>query len=282
MRSRCVFSALVVAGTALMLVTVLAAPTAAAASHAVDGPKGADDWEIPNMRAALDDAWSADDAAPIHAASVGGADADELDVEAASADGARPRQTDAELCGLPNVAAAGCPALLTPGAGWWTGGAERRNAFLMSVLMRDNYPIVHNLGADNDDTPQKKALWQCLMRSKWLALGAEKVEFYESLLNTIVFIKVGNSVFANLRGTWTDAHRKSNMEWRLGSSKRLWGQEVRYHKGWGKTAEDAYSAIRTAVTDSFGIRDGNCNLYLSGHSRGAGAALLVAARTTGR
>jgi hypothetical protein len=175
-----------------MLVTVLAAPTAAAASHAVDGPKGADDWEIPNMRAALDDAWSADDAAPIHAASVGGADADELDVEAASADGARPRQTDAELCGLPNVAAAGCPALLTPGAGWWTGGAERRNAFLMSVLMRDNYPIVHNLGADNDDTPQKKALWQCLMRSKWLALGAEKVEFYESLLNTIVFIKVGD------------------------------------------------------------------------------------------
>jgi hypothetical protein len=94
--------------------------------------------------------------------------------------------------------------------------------------------------------------------------------------------QVGNSVFANLRGTWTDAHRKSNMEWRLGSSKRLWGQEVRYHKGWGKTAEDAYSAIRTAVTDSFGIRDGNCNLYLSGHSRGAGAALLVAAFADGR
>lgn len=65
---------------------------------------------------------------------------------------------------------AGCPALLDPDFGWWTGTSDRRNAFLMSVLVRDNYPIAHNLGADGDDTPEKRALWECLLRQKVIGI----------------------------------------------------------------------------------------------------------------
>lgn len=256
------------AAAAALLLVALAARAGAAPADA----GGEDAWEIPDMREALADAWSANEYAsePLVRAAAAGA----------AARGGNA--SDAALCGVPNVADAGCPALLNPGFGWWTGTSDRRNAFLMSVLVRDNYPMVHNLGADGDDTPDKRALWQCLMRSKWLALGAERVEFYDSPLNTIVSIKSGSDIFVNLRGTWTQAHRDNNMEWRLGGKRKIWGSAVRYHTGWGKSAEDAYQAIKDVVTTKFGISDAKCTVWLSGHSRGGGIALLSAAFADGR
>jgi len=262
---------------AMLLVTVLmAAPASSAAEElvadAADRMKArveeaelnkGDKWEIPDMQQALREAWSnTSDAVGLSVSTV-------MSLDASGG------------CGQAPIAAAGCPALISPQVGWWTGNADRRNAFLMSVLVRDNYPMVHNLGADGDETPSKRALWQCLLRTKWQALGAEKVEFYESDLNTIVVIKAGNNVFANLRGTWTQAHRDSNMEWRLMGRKQMWGGPVRYHTGWGKTAEDAYSTIKAIVKD-FNITQAECRLWLSGHSRGGGAALLAAAFADGR
>lgn len=234
------------------------AADAADSAASADGWREGDAWEIPDMQSALRDAWAGDGAGGLRAAAV-----------------ALPTLDAHGDCGVPAVAAAGCPRLVGPNSTWWTGDSAKRNAFLMTALVRDNYPLVHNLGADNDDTPDKRALWQCLVRSKWLALGADRVEFYESPLNSVVVIKAGNQVFANLRGTWTQAHRDSNMEWRLGARKRVWGSMVRYHTGWGKTAEDAYAAVKTIVRD-FHIPRAECTMWLSGHSRGGGAALLTA------
>ncbi|GBF87546.1 hypothetical protein Rsub_00257 [Raphidocelis subcapitata] len=219
-------------------------------------------WEIPDMQQALRAAWlnSTDGASGVHAAS--------LDAASGS-------------CGKAAAADAGCPALIGPRGSWWTGNADRRNAFLMSVLARDNYPMLHNLGADGDETTDKRALWQCLLRTKWLALGADAVEFYDSTLNNVVVIKAGSSVFVNMRGTWTKAHRDSNMEWRLGPRRRIWGVAVRYHTGWGKTAEDAYAAVKRIIA-GFNLPQDECKLWLSGHSRGGGAALLTAAFADGR
>jgi hypothetical protein len=237
-----------------------AGATLAAAGDLFDFADG-DLWEIPDMQEALRDAWvNTTGAAP------------ELHAAALDASGA---------CGEPRVAAASCPALIDPELGWWTGSADRRNAFLMSVLVRDNYPMKHNLGADGDDTPEKKALWQCLLRAKWLALGADRVEFFNTVLNDMVVIKAGAQVFVNFRGTWTRAHRESNMEWRLLPRERIWGAGVRYHTGWGKTAEEAYAALKKILAD-FDIPKDECKMWISGHSRGGGVALLTAAFADGR
>jgi hypothetical protein len=219
-------------------------------------------WEIPDMQQALRAAWVNATDGP------GGVRAASLDAASGS-------------CGKAAAAEAGCPALIGPGGTWWTGNSDRRNAFLMSVLARDNYPMLHNLGADGDETTEKRALWQCLLRTKWLALGADAVEFYDSELNNVVVVKAGSSVFVNMRGTWTKAHRESNMEWRLGPRRRVWGVAVRYHTGWGKTAEDAYSAVKRIIA-GFNLPRDQCKLWLSGHSRGGGAALLTAAFADGR
>ena len=221
-----------------------------------------DPWEIPDMQASLQDAWDGGGAGALKAAGAASLDA-------------------AGGCGAPAVRAAGCPALVGRGARWWTGDASARNAFLMATLMRDNYPNVHNLGADGDDTPAKRAVWQCLLRQKWLALGADRVEFYDSPLNTVVVVQAGDDVLVNVRGTWTQAHRDNNMEWRLGARKRVWGAQVRYHTGWGKSAEDAWAAARAIVRD-FGLPRDRCRMHLSGHSRGGGVALLMAAFADGR
>jgi hypothetical protein len=249
--------------SALLLAALAAAP-AAAGTHTRDQPllepqPGAPDtWSIPDMQQAPRDAPGA-----VHTASLAALDA-------------------AGRCGAPLTAAAACPALIDANkTSWWTGNADRRNAFLMSVLMRDNYPMAYNLGPDGDETPPKRLLWQCLLRSKWMSLGADRVEFYESDLSSMVVVKAGNSVFANMRGTWTQAHRDNNMEWVLSAQKKMWNAQVRYHSGWGTTAEDSYSALKAILKD-FGIPQSECKLWLSGHSRGGGAALLTAAFADGR
>jgi hypothetical protein len=249
----------------------LQAPTAADAPHAGAGLAAAagdlfdfadaDLWEIPDMQSALREAWTN---------TTGGSP--ELHAAALDSSGA---------CGAPRIAAAGCPALVDADFGWWTGNGDRRNAFLMATLVRDNYPMKHNLGADGDETPEKHALWQCLLRSKWLALGADRVEFFNTVLNDMVVIKAGSQVFVNFRGTWTRAHRESNMEWRLTPRERIWGANVRYHTGWGKTSEEAYTALKKILAD-FGIPKDECKLWISGHSRGGGVALLTAAFADGR
>ncbi|KAI8464183.1 MAG: hypothetical protein J3K34DRAFT_122834 [Monoraphidium minutum] len=272
------------AAVAVLVLVAAAARGGAAQQEGAEAGAGGS-WEIPDMRQALADAWSTDDGL-VHIASAGG-EGEGFGggvTGAAGVTASGPPLTDTQLCGAPAVAAAGCPALLAPGLGWWTGNGDRRNAFLMSVLVRDNYPMVHNLGADGDDTPAKRAVWECLLRQKWRALGADGVEFYESPLNTVAAVRAGSDVFVNMRGTWTQAHRDNNMEWRLGGRKRLWNQGVRYHTGWGKTAEDSYQAIKDIVTRRFNMTSapGGCTLWLSGHSRGGGAALLTAAFADGR
>ncbi|GBF88145.1 hypothetical protein Rsub_00857 [Raphidocelis subcapitata] len=88
---------------------------------------------------------------------------------------------------------------------WFEAANAAERSWLTMAMIKDAYPKPGNLGVQGDGPD-----YECKMRGKWSALGADRVAFVNTELTNIVLMKAGRSVFVSYRGTWTDAQANNN------------------------------------------------------------------------